>query len=1260
MHRGGRTTAGFALGVAALALLAAPSVRAQLPGSRMNADKLIDRVVDGRPVMCLFGNAFIDRDSVTAAADTAYIQRDTEIYDLQGNVRLTRGNSVLTCRRAHYDQRADAGDFAGDVRITEDGITATGAAGSSNGAGRWMSLRGNALLVAPEYTVRGDTITQDRQTETGEAFGHVRIVEPGSTNLVTGGHAFFDRRADAAVVDRSPELTSRDKRGGLLVAESRLMRLFRAEDRVVMVDSVRIRQALGVARADTAVSYGHERLVLTGSPRVKLNRGTVLVGERIEFEYTGDQLRRIILTGTARTTDDSPDSLANLYAGLPREDMLEGDVITIDFEDEEIRRTEVIGNARSVYTPLDVGTEVVTNDVSGDTILVYFREQEVRRVRVLGKAAGKYRFAQVSAWAPRGGSATGDSLVAAADSAVSGGASAVATALGDTAAAPLPAAAAGDSTVAVTPRANGPSFESEAELVDYGGDRVTFELRERSMAIDGHGRLDYGKTKLKARQVRLAMNTRELYAAGEPIAEDDDKVTGQRMGYNFRNRTAVVDSGVTSFDDYYYVGEGIRRFGDQTMKIEGGRMTSCDLDEPHYHFWSRRMKMKPGDKVVAAPIVLKIGNVPIFALPFYFKNLQEGRRSGVLFPTFDFGWSSREGRYIRDLGYYFALSDYLDFLIQGDYNENSDVALRSSTRYVKRYGWTGGLDWSRRDGLDQDKSRQWQLSWYHNQPALLDDYQFRADVRLASNTLSRNDLAGAGSRDIVSGQFKSSAYISRNWSLVSASLNAGRDGRVNATDTLNTTDNQIYTLTLPSLSFNFRQLALKPALPAGRQGNALGDLLRATYFQQGYTFKQDRRGYEEHDVRTTGASGNWSLRVQPPRLGIFNFGVNATARQSWQRESSSGRSWLADGAGGGDWQVLSGLKETTSPAVSFGASLGTTLYGLFPAEVGRLRAIRHTVRMASSWNVSPALGDKQPYSTSLSLSLDQRFDVKYRPGGADTTATDKKLDGVLDWTLNTSYNPRRPAGQRWSDISSGLTIKPGQSRYLQLKVSNTIDARKLALRDTRFSYGVNFSGRLDLGKVEAVAERKRNAAIERLGLPPAGADSTSAALKNEGTAPGGRDLNGPNGVFSGSDADFAAEAADDAAGRAGGQGARDLTEGGRYLPFQTSGSLSYSYLNATGDRRASASVSLRANLSRYWEFNYQTSFDLVTGAALRQQYTLGRDLHCWRLEFNRTVSAVDSQFGFRVYLKAIPSLKFTRGREDYMGSLGDGVGGGYF
>lgn len=1235
------TVAGLAAALCALTA-PVPPASAQRPLSRVNAQRMVEQTVDGRPVTCLYGEVFIDRDSVTAAADTAYVQRDSEQYDLHGNVRLTRSGSVLTCRRAHYDALGGNGAFAGDVRLTEPDATVTGAAGDTRGDGRWLQVYGDALLVTPEYTVRADTIARDGVAETGQAYGHVRIVEPDATNLVTGGHAAWDRAADEAIVDRGPVLTTRDSAGEVTVAEARVMRLYRSSDRVVMVDSVRIRQSLGTARADTGEAIGRERMVLTGSPLVKLYRGSVLSGERIEFEYANEELRRVILIGHARTVDDGPDSLARRYPGLPDRDILEGGRIVIDFEDGEIRRTEVTGGAHSIYTPLDVGTEVATNEVAGDTIIVNFRERAVRRVLVLGKVDGTYRFAQVSTWNARADSA------AAADSLM-----ALAVAEEDSAATAAAAPAAADSAAA-----GGQRFDTAAQPVAYTGDRVTFELRERRLAIDGNGTLKYGTMDLTAARVRLDMDSRELYAAGEPVAKDNDKITGDRMGYNFKYHTAVVDSGVTALDDYYYVGRDIRRFGDQTMKIEGGRMTSCDLAEPHYHFWSQHMKMKPGDQVVAAPIILRVGNVPVFALPFFFKSLKEGRRSGILFPSFDFGWSSREGRYVRGLGYYWAISDHLDFLLQGDYNENSDVALRSSVRYNRRYAYTGNVDWSRRDGLGDDDSRQWQLYWSHNQPQLLDDYQFRTDVRLASNKLSRNDLAGSSSRDIVSGQFKSSAYISRNWSLVSASLNASRDGRVNAADTLNTTDNLISSLTLPSLTLNFRQMALLPALPAGRHGSLWGDLLRATYFQQGYSLKQDRRAYEEHDVRTDGASGTWSLRVQPPRVGIFNLSFNANARQGWQREVTSGRRWVTDG--GGQWQPLAGTVESTSPSVSFGTSLGTTLYGLFPVDVGRLRAIRHTVRMQAGWNVSPALGDKQPYNTSLALSLDQRFDVKYRPGGADTTKVDRKLDGVIDWTLSTGYNPRRPAGERWSDIASGLTIKPGQSRYLQLKVSNTIDPQRLALRDTRFSYGVNVDGRFDLGPVQVEAERRRNPALDRLGIKPAGPDSAAIAARRDSLEAAGA-LAGET-LFDGSNAAFetAANPRPGLGGAGAETGARDQTGGGRYLPFQASASLSYSYTNATQDRRASANVSVRGNLTRYWEFSYQTSFDLVTGLTLRQQYALGRDLHCWRLEFNRTVSEVDSQFGFRVFLKAIPSLKLTRGREDYMSALEGGFGGGLY
>ena len=129
-------------------------------------------------------------------------------------------------------------------------------------------------------------------------------------------------------------------------------------------------------------------------------------------------------------------------------------------------------------------------------------------------------------------------------------------------------------------------------------------------------------------------------------------------------------------------------------------------------------------------------------------------------------------------------------------------------------------------------------------------------------------------------------------------------------------------------------------------------------------------------------------------------------------------------------------------------------------------------------------------------------------------------------------------------------------------------------------------------------------------------------------------------------------------GRQPGRAGKDPTEGGRYIPFDASFNISYSYTNATRSRRTNASVNLHTNLTRGWEFRYQASFDLVAGSPVRQQYSLHRDLHCWRLEFTRTISNVDSSFGFRIYLMSIPDLKFTRGREDYMGSLGGALGGG--
>jgi len=222
---------------------------------------------------------------------------------------------------------------------------------------------------------------------------------------------------------------------------------------------------------------------------------------------------------------------------------------------------------------------------------------------------------------------------------------------------------------------------------------------------------------------------------------------------------------------------------------------------------------------------------------------------------------------------------------------------------------------------------------------------------------------------------------------------------------------------------------LAPGLRGGQEGSVLGNVLRSTYFQQGYSFKSDSKGYENHDESLYTARGTWSLSYRPPRLGIFNVSLSANGGQTWTRNTFEGQAWHTNEAldEGGAYADTTSVIEDTQPNLSLSTGVGTTLYGLFPLQVGPLRALRHTARFNTSWSASPGLNGR-PHSTSVSLSLDNRFDAKYVGADTDSTVTEKKLDGVLDWSLRTSYNPKA-VDRQWSDISSGLTVKPGQSRY---------------------------------------------------------------------------------------------------------------------------------------------------------------------------------------------------------------------------------------
>ncbi len=1184
--------------------------------SRLRALNWKDQLLDGEPVSILTGQVVIDRDTLVVHCDTAYCYRQRDFFDLRGEVEVRQRGAVVTSRRALHWRAEGATDFLGGVRVEEGALLGTAVRAEARQDGDLMRLIGSARLIAPEYTVWADTIARFAALDAGEAWGAVRIVDASSQTLVTGRHALFPAEGVAAVVDQDPVLTASDAGEEPLIARARLMRFYRDPQRVVMQDSVRITQGRSLARADSAEAFGRELLVLRGRPRVRDGDRSEMTAQEIELHYLQGQLQRVRLHGAALVEDSAPDSLAALYPGLPPLDVLEGDTIVVEFADGEARRSTVHGGARSLYVPTDPVDEIAYNDVRGDTIVIDFLHGRVDRVEVRGNMSGDWWFADLAKLAA------------------------------DAAAAADTAAAAADDTL----RPDG-GFAARREQVAYRGRAVVFQVPARRIQIDGDAELTYGTMTLEARQVRLDVVSKELIAEGDPLLDDKgQKMVGDRMGYNFAHRTGAVSDGTTEFDQYYYAGRHVRRYADGELRIRSGRMTSCDIDRPHYHFWADKMKIQLEKRVVAKPVVMKIGEVPVFAIPFYFKSLESGRRSGILFPSFNFGWSQREGRYIRDFGYYWATNDYTDLTFQGDYNERRELTFRIGNRYVKRYGFNGNADYSRRMSLSGPEVREWQLRWSHNHDRLLDEYTFRTSVQMASRTLSSNDLNADVGRDVVSGQLRSTMLLSRNWNAVSATLNFSRDEQVNAEDDDPATDNLIWTQSFPQLSLSFRRLALRGAPGRGQRGSFLGDLLRNTYFNHSYAAGQTRQQRELTRQRTDVARGEASLEVRPPRLGFLNLSAGARGRQSWQRITREGELYgtLIDTTSAppdtfGVFTSFRHVDESTSPALSFNASAVTTLYGIFPLHLGRLSALRHTFTASAGYSLTPSLGAKQRRSESYGFSVGNRFDVKYlQAAPGDSAAKVEKLDGLLDWRLSGSYTPAAPADRRWSEITSDVAIKPGRSRNLNFKVGNTIDPYALKIVSTRLTYGLNLDGRIDTGGEVAAPIAHRDPRLERLA---AGADTTAATDTLAAAVAPEADL----------DFGFAG-----ALRPPPGDDSKDPTAGGRYLPWSLSSSISFSKNNQTGLASARASLAVAATLTRNWKMRYQAAFDLEAGTITRQSWDLQRDLHCWALEFSRVVSAVDQQFGFRLYLKSIPSVEVTRGKRDLTGTLSGLGGGGFF
>ncbi len=547
-------------------------------------------------------------------------------------------------------------------------------------------------------------------------------------------------------------------------------------------------------------------------------------------------------------------------------------------------------------------------------------------------------------------------------------------------------------------------------LVFYKADSITFSVEGRLTVLSGDAEIRYKDMELKAGEITVDWDGQLLEAKAVPdtlftdstnseidtviwrgkphFEQNRDDFYGEEIAYNMKTKIGRVKTGTTTYDDGHYKGELFKRIAPDVITARHGEFTSCEKDTADYHFAANRLKIQVGKRVLARPVVLYFEDVPVFVVPYGIFPSQRGRSSGIIVPVF--GESTSQGRFLRDIGYYWAPSQYMDLRGSMDYFEKFGILGGLEYRYAKRYVMNGGSTFAFNTQRQGSASRRdFQLGVNHSH---IIDRNTRLTVsgRYTSNESFNQDVGTT--QDLLTQSVNSNATLSKSWdnSPWSLSANLGYTQNIRKKN---------WSATLPRIGFSHKQGQIFPPhkAPRGLRGAVAPKELEPPWYRNfrwryavdytdelslPLTFKQEGLKVppvylNNRIVNPTTIWGDDSLSIVQREGMRHSGGINATARilkyvnltpsldltQVWTKRvvnyQPTGKTFDRDDDRG----------LFTRTTFSVGTSASTKLYGLAERPFGLNASFRHLMTPTLGFRYTPNFADKKwGYYKTVSLA----------------------------------------------------------------------------------------------------------------------------------------------------------------------------------------------------------------------------------------------------------------------------------------------------
>ncbi len=758
-------------------------------------------------------------------------------------------------------------------------------------------------------------------------------------------------------------------------------------------------------------------------------------------------------------------------------------------------------------------------------------------------------------------------------------------------------------------------IDATSDSVTYSADEVDYDVENDIIVLLGNARVTYGAMDLRAAKITfyaekdLAIaegvpdSSSESGFTGTPVFRDaEEELRGTRMSYNIRTGNGIVEHGTTEFEKGFYTGKDIGKVSENTIKVLSGTFTTCDVNSPHYHFSSRQMKIIRNDKVVAKPVIFYVSDIPTLWFPFYVFPIKKGRHSGFLVPKY--GSSSYDGRYIRNVGYYWSSSDYWDTSLRGSLFEKTGWLVESSFRYALRYRFKGTLSGSfkqeTREGTKQ--GNRWDLNLNHSHTTGPNS-SLRADATFVSDKDYFRDTS-FDPTERMNRTVRSNLVFNKRWPKSGANLYSS----ISHSKFLETSQS---TLFLPRLILSLsRKQLFPPKNEKSPRTPATDEWYRSIYYSLKSTLVNYRRATKGEVEKHLGVDNSLSVSGSGD-LGWLKLLPSIDFSETWF--SNYRREVESDGSS--VWENVNSPARRGDFRASISAN--TTFYGIFNTKVWKLVAMRHVLKPRAAFRYHPKFKGLDKYYSfsgisgvggperSLSISLDNIFQAKIKEG-----ETEKKFD-LATVNLSTNYNFEAEK-RKLSPLLSSIAIKPSRIFDVRMNMRHNfytsddrIDFRSMRAESLDLTTALRLSGGRSTG-----SQRER----------PASSEYQSSMETDE-----------PEDLVPGLDrtSDF-----DEVTGY-GDEGPWRFNLSYRYSVFR-----SLSYVRRTSWVRGELSF----KPTKRWRILYSFNYDLRKKEATSQSFSIYRDLHCWEAKLIWTPSGLRKGYYLLLNIKEIPEIKIERRR----------------